>query len=61
VGIVLFGDLMRNFLCGNEDGGKSFLERDLEIGMIFYLLPHGDFVPKFFIKIPFINIYLSTL
>jgi hypothetical protein len=52
---------MRNFLCGNEDGGKSFLERDLEIGMVFYLLPHGDFVPENFIKIPFINIYLSTL
>jgi hypothetical protein len=41
------------------DGGESSAEIDLEMETIFYLPLHGEFVSKNFIKITYINVYLS--
>jgi hypothetical protein len=62
VEIVLLEDLnMRNFFCGDKDGGESLIERDLGMWTEFYPMPRRDSISEYFIKITFINLYLSTL
>jgi hypothetical protein len=62
VGIVPLEDLnMRTLFYGDENGGKSLIERDLRMETEFYPMPRRDSLSEYFIKITFINLHLNTL
>jgi hypothetical protein len=62
VGIALFGaPKVGNIFPWGWDGGENSPERGLGMGTVLYPPACGDSVPENFIKITFINVYLSTL